>query len=167
LGLVYFVFVYTEQCLMFLINIHSEISSYSFVIMASADFMTIFEFLAKINDTATCLEFLRENNLIVQTMICKKCSNVMKLSKKPLKVCSDGQQWTCGKCKTSLSIRDGSFFKVIKHVISCSIINDAFFKCRSYFLLKHLDISLKLVIMHKVIQLKKDMCHSQMQLIFC
>jgi predicted SprT family Zn-dependent metalloprotease len=85
--------------------------------MASSECMSIFDFITKISDTAACLNFLRENHVIATSMTCKKCSNLMKLSKKPLKVCSDGEQWTCGKCKTSLSIRDRSFFKVIKCVI--------------------------------------------------
>lgn len=81
-------------------------------IMATFEDVSIFSFVSKIYDTVSCINYLRTQGLLATEMVCVRCAKSMTLSGKPTKVCRDGEQWTCGRCNTSKTIRDGSFFKV-------------------------------------------------------
>jgi transposase-like protein len=54
------------------------------------------------------ITFLRSKGLLAQTMMCPHCSTAMHEATR--NDISDGVRWRCATCKTSKSIRDGSFF---------------------------------------------------------
>lgn len=74
--------------------------------------MSILEFIGKVTDIAECVQFLRQCGLLLKQASCTKCLYNMTLTKKGMHVTHDGEQWQCYKCRTSLSIRHGSIFKV-------------------------------------------------------
>ena len=79
----------------------------------SATPLTIVNFMENINSTQKCMKFLRDLGLLLSTVVCVKCNGIMDPTDKPARVTRDEQQWTCKNCKTSLSIRHKSIFKVI------------------------------------------------------
>lgn len=74
---------------------------------------SILDFTSKINNRKDCIRYLRELGLLPSDRKCKMCMRSMTLVKKPIRVTSDLEQWGCRKCKSCISIRDGSIFKVI------------------------------------------------------
>ena len=73
---------------------------------------SILEFTDKVRDKEKCIAHLQQLGLLATGKTCKKCQRPMTLITKSVRVTSDLKQWICTKCKTSLSIRDGSIFKV-------------------------------------------------------
>lgn len=89
----------------------------TFKIMAHSadDYLSgsVIDFCKKINNRQDCVKVLRQLSLLGKTKTCKKCHRSMKLKTEAEHVTSDCEKWVCSRCKTSLSIRDGSVFKVI------------------------------------------------------
>ena len=84
----------------------------------------LYDFMNNVSNTNNCIKYFQEQDLLAKEMECKKCLQPMKLTKKPNKVCKDGQAWNCSKCNTCKTIRQGSFFKVCtkKHMYDCALI---------------------------------------------
>ena len=60
------------------------------------------------NGTDVVISFLRSKGLLAQSMTCPRCAIPMhEASRRDV---TDGVRWRCGTCKTSKSIREGSFF---------------------------------------------------------
>ena len=65
-----------------------------------------------VNDRDTLLDHLKKSNLIANKMFCKKCETEMRWTQ--TKSTTDGFFWKCLKCKSSKSIRNGSYFQKTK-----------------------------------------------------
>ena len=60
------------------------------------------------NGNPMTISFLRGRGLLAQSMTCPRCGTAMhEASRSDV---SDGVRWRCRACKTSKSIREGSFF---------------------------------------------------------
>ncbi len=70
----------------------------------------LFQFYAKISDTSTLLSYMRDLNLLDSKRNCHKCKEEMKLSKNRSK--ADGEEWRCGSCLITESVRKYSYFEV-------------------------------------------------------
>ena len=73
---------------------------------------SVVHFIGKIHAIDKCIEFLRSHGILTSTQICTKCKSQMSIHKTSTRVTRDQEQWKCHCCKTSLSIRHGSIFKV-------------------------------------------------------
>ena len=76
------------------------------------DNMTWLDLAGSLNDHDKFLTLLKNEKLIASSNSCSKCSNEMKWSIN--NNTSDGYVWRCNKCKSTKSIRTGSFFKMTK-----------------------------------------------------
>jgi len=74
---------------------------------------SVLDFCKKVNNRRECIQFLRQLGLLAPTKRCNNCDRLMKLKPQAEYVTKDLEKWVCSRCKTSLSIRDGSVFKVI------------------------------------------------------
>lgn len=72
--------------------------------------MSIFNFCENTKTTEKCLEFLRENGMIKNSMDCEQCHKRMLLHHTAST--KDRQRWNCSTCKSTKSVRDASLFQV-------------------------------------------------------
>ena len=72
----------------------------------------IFELYNEIESREECISYLRSHSLLRQTANCKKCHKKMQLVTRPASQSQDLEGYKCNACNTTLTIRDGSIFKV-------------------------------------------------------
>ena len=88
----------------------------------------IFSVMDKIKDTASCLNFLRQKNLIYTEKQCGQCNVPCILIKHH---CRDTQMWRCPDCLKKLSIRADSFFSKSNLELRSIVLVIYFFSCGS------------------------------------
>ena len=63
-------------------------------------------------ETEELIDFLQQKHLLASSMVCSRCNTAMTLRQKS--DISDGSIFRCGSCKTTKSLRTGSFFSKSK-----------------------------------------------------
>lgn len=122
----------------------------------------IFEFMDRINTTDKCIQYLRDLGILPSCMKCVKCDIPMILGKVKSKVTSDQERFQCTKCKSTSSIRKGTFMQVTQHVkYLCNVIFN-------YLLSASSMINFQLLIMWKIQKcIKRNLKYIQSIRPFC
>ena len=81
-------------------------------IPANLNLLTIFQIVCLVTNQSNFHQFLRDRRLLSSSESCKKCEVEMSIRNRSNTL--DGIAYYCGKCKTTKSIRAGSFFSKTK-----------------------------------------------------